>query len=279
MNTLTIPQRFRQNKTALICVFILLLISFAAVLAPLLSPHNPTEMFQENRLQGSSDGFLLGTDQFGRDLLSRIIYGARVSLLVGLSSVLFGAVCGTVFGLVAGYFGKWIDGLIMRLMDILFAFPEILLALAIVAALGPGTINTILAIGIVNIPIFTRTVRGAVLSIKHLEFVESAKAIGASTCRILFLQIFPNVTAPLLVQASLAISGAILTESALSFLGLGIQPPDPSWGGMISEARRYMELAPGMIVWPCLAMTVTILAFNLFGDAVRDMLDPRHRSQ
>lgn len=167
----------------------------------------------------------------------------------------------------------------MRVMDVLFAFPEILLALAIVAALGPGAFNTILAIGIVNIPIFTRTVRGAVLSIKNQEYVESARAIGASTPRILFLEIFPNVTAPLLVQASLAISGAILTESALSFLGLGIQPPDPSWGGMISEARRYMELAPGMIIWPCVAMTITILSCNMFGDAVRDILDPRHRGK
>jgi peptide/nickel transport system permease protein len=274
----TFIQRFAQNKTAVACLFILVLITLAAVFAPFIAPHDPTQMFQESRLQGSSSDYLLGTDQFGRDLLSRIIYGARVSLWVGLSSVFISAAFGTVFGLLAGYFGKWIDSLLMRLMDVLFAFPEILLALAIVAALGPGTSNTILAIGIVNIPIFTRTVRGAVLSVKNLEFVESAKAIGAKTGRILFREIFPNVTAPLLVQASLAISGAILTESALSFLGLGVQPPDPSWGGMISEARRYMELAPGMIVWPSVAMTVTILAFNLFGDAVRDILDPRHRS-
>ncbi|MFM1651856.1 ABC transporter permease [Brevibacillus sp. B_LB10_24] len=275
----TFIQRFVQNKTAVACFLILVLIALAAVLAPLIAPHDPTQMFQESRLQGSSSDYVLGTDQFGRDLLSRIVYGARVSLWVGLSSVFISAAFGTVFGLLAGYFGKWIDSLIMRLMDVLFAFPEILLALAIVAALGPGTSNTILAIGIVNIPIFTRTVRGAVLSIKNLEFVESAKAIGAKTGRILFREIFPNVTAPLLVQASLAISGAILTESALSFLGLGVQPPDPSWGGMISEARRYMELAPGMIVWPSVAMTVTILSFNLFGDAVRDILDPRHRSK
>jgi peptide/nickel transport system permease protein len=272
----TFRRRFLENKTAVVCLVILVLIAAAAALAPVLSPHHPTEMFQDHRLEGSSAQFPLGTDQFGRDLLSRIIYGARVSLVVGLSSVLISVVFGSIFGLIAGYFGRWVDGFIMRVMDVLFAFPEILLALAIVAALGPGTVNTILAIGIVNIPIFTRTVRGAVLAVKNLEFVESARAIGASTPRILFLEIFPNVTAPLLVQASLAISGAILTESALSFLGLGIQPPDPSWGGMISEARRYMELAPGMIVWPCAAMTVTILAWNMFGDAVRDILDPRH---
>ncbi|MDC0762777.1 ABC transporter permease [Brevibacillus sp. AG] len=275
----TFRKRFLANKTAVFCSILLALLCLTAVLAPVLAPHDPTQMFQDHRMEGSSGEFLLGTDQFGRDLLSRIIYGARVSLVVGLSAVLVSVVFGTLFGLIAGYFGRWIDGFIMRCMDVLFAFPEILLALAIVAVLGPGTFNTIMAIGIVNIPIFTRTVRGAVLSIKNLEYVESARAIGASTPRILFQEIFPNVTAPLLVQSSLAISGAILTESALSFLGLGIQPPDPSWGGMISEARRYMELAPGMIIWPCVAMTVTILACNMFGDAVRDILDPRHRGK
>ncbi|HZG82343.1 ABC transporter permease [Brevibacillus panacihumi] len=275
----TFRKRFWANKTAVICSILLALLCVIAALAPVLAPHDPTEMFQNNRMEGSSDTFLLGTDQFGRDLLSRVIYGARVSLVVGISAVMVSVIFGTIFGLIAGYFGRWIDGFIMRVMDVLFAFPEILLALAIVAALGPGTFNTIMAIGIVNIPIFTRTVRGAVLSIKNLEFVESARAIGASTPRILFKEIFPNVTAPLLVQSSLAISGAILTESALSFLGLGIQPPDPSWGGMISEARRYMELAPGMIIWPCVAMTVTILSCNMFGDAVRDILDPRHRGK
>ncbi|WP_188067510.1 ABC transporter permease [Brevibacillus brevis] len=275
----TFRKRFLANKTAVFCSILLALLCLTAVLAPVLAPHDPTQMFQDHRMEGSSGEFLLGTDQFGRDIMSRIIHGARVSLVVGLSAVLVSAVFGTLFGLIAGYFGRWIDGFIMRCMDVLFAFPEILLALAIVAALGPGTFNTIMAIGIVNIPIFTRTVRGAVLSIKNLEYVESARAIGASTPRILFQEIFPNVTAPLLVQSSLAISGAILTESALSFLGLGIQPPDPSWGGMISEARRYMELAPGMIIWPCIAMTVTILACNMFGDAVRDILDPRHRGK
>ncbi|CAM5795200.1 MULTISPECIES: ABC transporter permease [Brevibacillus] len=275
----TFRRRFFENKTAVVCLIVLLLLALAAAFAPVLSPYDPTQMFQDHRMEGSSGEFILGTDQFGRDIMSRIIYGARVSLMVGISSVLVSVAFGTLFGLIAGYFGRWIDGLVMRVMDVLFAFPEILLALAIVAALGPGAFNTILAIGIVNIPIFTRTVRGAVLSIKNQEYVESARAIGASTPRILFLEIFPNVTAPLLVQASLAISGAILTESALSFLGLGIQPPDPSWGGMISEARRYMELAPGMIIWPCVAMTITILSCNMFGDAVRDILDPRHRGK
>ncbi|WP_134702035.1 ABC transporter permease [Ammoniphilus sp. YIM 78166] len=271
--------RFFRNKTAVVCLILLFLLVAAAVLAPFIAPHDPTEMFKDHRLEGSSAEFLLGTDQFGRDLFSRILYGARISLLVGISSVAISVIFGSLFGLLAGYFGGRMDGIIMRIMDILFAFPEILLALAIVAALGPGMFNTILAIGIVNIPVFTRLVRSTVLSIKNLEYVESARSIGASTSRIMFLEIFPNVNAPLLVQSTLAISGAILTESALSFLGLGIQPPDPSWGGMISESRRYMELAPGMIIWPSVAMTITILSFNLFGDALRDLLDPRHRSK
>lgn len=263
-----------KNKVTLFCFIFILLILSMAIFAPLLTQHSPTTMYKEHRLEGMSSEFLLGTDEFGRDMWSRILYGARVSLLVGLSSVAISVFFGSIFGLLAGYFGRWIDSVIMRIMDILFAFPEILLALAIIAALGPGTINTVLAIGIVNIPVFTRLVRGAVLSIKNLEYVESAKSMGASTKRILFSEIFPNVNAPLLVQSTLAISGAILTESALSFLGLGIQPPNPSWGALISEARQYMELAPGMIIWPCVAMTVTILTFNLFGDALRDMLDP-----
>jgi peptide/nickel transport system permease protein len=234
-------------------------------------------MYKDHQLEGSSLQFIFGTDQFGRDLFSRILYGTRVSLVVGVASVAISVIFGSFLGLIAGYFGKWLDGLIMRIMDVFFAFPEILLALAVVAALGPGTFNTILAIGIVNIPVFTRIVRGSVLSIKKLEYVESARSIGAKTSRILFKEIFPNVTAPLLVQASIAVSGAILTESSLSFLGLGIQPPNPSWGGMISEARRYMELGPWMIIWPCIAMLITVLVFNLLGDALRDLLDPRHR--
>jgi peptide/nickel transport system permease protein len=276
---LTLRQRFWKNKTAVLSGLVLILICVCAVLAPVLAPKDPTQMDNAFRLQGSSADYLLGTDQFGRDLLSRIIYGAKISLTVGVCSVAISAFFGVVFGLLAGYFGRWVDSIVMRTMDVLFAFPEILLALAIVAALGPGISKTILAIGIVNIPVFTRTVRGAVLSVKGLEYVESARAIGQKTSRVLLFEIFPNIQAPLLVQSSIAISGAILTESMLSFLGLGVQPPNPSWGGMIAESRRYMELDPGMIVWPCLAMTITILAFNLFGDALRDLLDPRHRSR
>jgi peptide/nickel transport system permease protein len=271
--------RFFRNKTAVVSATVLTGICFIALLAPVFAPYDPTNMFNNNRLEGGSAQFLLGTDHLGRDTLSRVIYGARVSLTVGFVSVAISAVIGTLLGLWAGFFGKWVDTVIMRFMDILFAFPEILLALAIVATLGPGTFKTIIAISIVNIPVFTRTIRGAVLSVKNLEYVESSTAAGARTSRILFSEILPNVTAPLLVLTSMAISGAILTESALSFLGLGIQPPDPSWGVMISESRKYMELVPGMIIWPAAAMTVTILAFNLFGDSLRDLLDPKYGSK
>lgn len=268
-----------SNKTAVICGIILLFVCTVAAFASVIAPYDPTQMMNEHRMQGSSSRFLLGTDQFGRDTLSRIVYGAQVSLIVGFVSVAISAFVGALLGLIAGFLGKWVDTVIMRCMDVLFAFPEILLALAIVAALGPGTYKTIIAISIVNIPVFTRIVRGAVLSVKHLEYVESAIAVGARKSRIMFSEILPNVTAPLLVSVTMAISGAILTESALSFLGLGIQPPDPSWGAMISESRKYMELAPGMIIWPSVAMTITILAFNLFGDSMRDLLDPTHRTK
>jgi peptide/nickel transport system permease protein len=275
----TFRQRFIRNKTSVVCLVLLLLVCFIALFASVLAPHDPTRMFDSSRLQGPSSQFLMGTDQFGRDTLSRVIHGARVSLTVGFSAVAISAVVGTLLGLWAGYLGRWVDSVIMRFCDMLFAFPEILLALAIVAALGPGTTKTIIAISIVYVPVFTRTVRGAVLSVKHMEYVESSVAAGARTSRIMFSEILPNVSAPLLIQAATAISGAILTESALSFLGLGIQPPNPSWGAMISEARQYMEFVPGMIIWPAVVMTITILAFNLLGDALRDMLDPRHRTR
>jgi len=279
MNSLSFGQRFMQNKIAVACGIILCIICVVAALAPVIAPYDPTQMMNEHRMEGMSSDFLLGTDQFGRDTFSRIVHGAQVSLIVGFASVAVSAIAGALLGLIAGFIGRWVDSVIMRCMDVLFAFPEILLALAIVAALGPGTYKTIIAISIVNIPVFTRIVRGAVLSVKHLEYVESAIAVGSKKSRIMFSEILPNVMAPLLVAVTMAISGAILTESALSFLGLGIQPPDPSWGAMISESRKYMEFAPGMIIWPSVAMTITILAFNLFGDAMRDLLDPTHRSK
>ena len=204
-----------------------------------------------------------------------MIYGARVSLEVGIIAVGIGAVCGYLLGLLAGYFERWVDRVIMCIMDILFAFPSILLAIFISAVLGKGIGPTMVAIGIVNIPVFCRTVRAAVISAKGLEYVQNAKSVGVKTWPLLVRHISPNVVAPFTVQATLALSGAILTEATLSFLGMGIQPPDPSWGSMLSEARADMIRAPWSALSPLLCIVITILVFNILGDALRDVLDPK----
>lgn len=222
-----------------------------------------------------SADYWFGTDNYGRDIFSRILYGARVSLEVGIIAVGIGAVAGYILGLLAGYFEGWVDRVIMCVMDILFAFPSILLAIFISAVLGRGLVNTMIAIGIVNIPVFARTVRAAVISAKGLEYVSNARSVGVRTGAILVRHISPNVVAPFTVQATLALSSAILTEASMSFLGLGIQPPDPSWGSMLSEARTFMEQAPWMAIFPALFIIVTILLFNILGDSLRDVLDPK----
>lgn len=256
---------------------IVVLIAVVAVLAPWVAPNEPTAVSLTNRLKPPSGEFKFGTDNFGRDVLSRIIYGARVSLQVGFLAVAIGVVGGIVFGLLSGYYGGWIDQVIMRVMDVLLAFPSILLALVVVATLGTGLTNVMIAIGITYIPVFTRIVRSAALSLRESDFVTAEVAIGSSDWRILTVHLLPNITAPIIVQASLALSGAVLTEATLSFLGLGIQPPSPSWGSMLSESRRFMELAPWTAVFPALAIMVTVMGFNLFGDGLRDVLDPKLR--
>ncbi|MEG2118738.1 MAG: ABC transporter permease [Pseudoflavonifractor sp.] len=249
--------------------FVILLALFAAVIAP----YDPAQIGM--KLLPPSGEHWFGTDKFGRDIFSRTIYGARVSLLVGIIAVGIAATAGYVLGLVAGYFEGWADLIIMRIMDVLFAFPSILLALFIVAVLGKGIVNTMIAIGIVNIPVFCRTVRASVISAKGLEYVSNARSVGVKTGTILVRHISPNVVAPFTVQATLALSSAILTEASMSFLGLGIQPPDPSWGSMLSEARAWMEQAPWMAIFPALFIIVTILLFNILGDSLRDVLDPK----
>jgi peptide/nickel transport system permease protein len=248
---------------------------FVAVFAELVSPYDPTEMHPVDRLQAPNSTYLLGTDEFGRDILSRLIYGAQVSLKVAILSVAASGVVGCALGISSGYVGGKFDNLAMRIMDVFFAFPAILLALGIVAALGASPLNVVLAIALVYTPIFARVARGPVLATKEMEYVSAAHSIGAPSSRIVVRHILPNIAAPIIVQVSLALSWAILTEASLSFLGLGTQPPQPSWGNMLSESRRLMELAPWTAVFPGLAIMLTVLGFNLLGDALRDVLDPR----
>ena len=270
INTLRDLWKDPMGKIGIIGVFLLIIV---ALFAPLIAPYPFDEIGM--RFQPPSAEHLFGTDQFGRDVLSRVIYGARVSLEVGIIAVGIGAFFGYLLGLLAGYFERWVDRVIMCFMDILFAFPSILLAIFISAVLGKGIGPTMVAIGIVNIPVFCRTVRAAVISAKGLEYVQNAKSAGVKTWPLLVRHISPNVVAPFTVQATLALSGAILTEATLSFLGMGIQPPDPSWGSMLSEARADMIRAPWSALSPLLCIVVTILVFNILGDALRDVLDPK----
>lgn len=267
----------RQSKVGLIAAAVLLVFVLAAIAAPLIAPADPIAMAPQDRLLPPADGGPLGTDIFGRDLLSRILYGARISLLVGVSSVLASALAGTLLGLVAGYVGRWPEYVITRIMDVIFAFPGVLLAILVISVVGAGFASIVIAIATVYTPIFARVVRGSTLPLKRVEFVQAAVAAGATTGRVLWRHILPNVAAPILVQLALSLSGAVVLEAALSYLGLGAVPPTPSLGSMLSEARAYMELAPWSVLYPGLALGLLVLAINIFGDAVRDLLDPRFR--
>jgi peptide/nickel transport system permease protein len=268
-------RRLLKNRSGVVGLALVLTFVFVAVFAELVSPFDPTEMHPVDRLQAPSSSYLLGTDEFGRDILSRLIYGAQVSLKVAILSVTAAGLAGCSLGISSGYVGGKFDNLAMRIMDVFFAFPAILLALGIVAALGASPLNVVLAIALVYTPIFARVARGPVLSTKEMEYVLAARSVGAPSGRIVLRHILPNIAAPIIVQVSLALSWAILTEASLSFLGLGTQPPQPSWGNMLSESRRLMELAPWTAVFPGLAIMLTVLGFNLLGDALRDVLDPR----
>ena len=258
--------------TGLLIVF---LVTLSALAAPLISPFDPIALNTPDRLQGPSETHLLGTDQYGRDTLSRIIYGGRVSLAVAVTSIAFAALVGTVLGLLAGYYRGWVDVLVMRLTDILLSFPAILLAIALLAFLGGGFRNLVLAIGIVYIGPFSRVARAAVLAVREELYVEASRATGAGDARTLFITLLPNALAPLIVEVTLRLAYAILAEASLSFLGLGTQPPAPSWGQMIAENRRFLALSPWATVAPGLAIMVVVLGFNLLGDGLRDALDPR----
>lgn len=272
---------FSQNRGAVAGLVILALIALIALLAPFIAPYDPTEQFKDALLRppawetGGSSEFLLGTDAVGRDMLSRLMYGARFSLLIGVFVVTLALIGGVSLGLIAGYFGGWVDIVIMRVMDLILAFPSLLLALVLVAILGPGLVNAMLAIAVVLQPHFARLVRAAVMAEKNREYVTSAKLAGAGHFRLMLVTILPNCLAPLIVQATLSFSSAILEAAALGFLGLGAQPPTPEWGTMLATAREFIQRAPWVVTYPGLCILVTVLAINLVGDGLRDALDPK----
>jgi len=270
--------RFLRYRSSQIGLALVLIYVTVALFAGVLAPYSPIEQHAKDRLQEPNPNYLLGTDEFGRDILSRLMHGATNSLRIALMSVTLACLLGATLGMTSGYIGGVFDNAMMRVMDLFFAFPAILLALTIVAALGPGAFNTILAISVVYTPIFARVARGPVLSLKNMEFVQAAQAIGTRHPRILLRHVLPNALAPIIVQITLALSWAMLTEAGLSFLGLGTIPPAPSWGSMLSESRKMMEIAPWMAVFPGLAIMLGVLGFNMLGDGLRDALDPRLRS-
>jgi peptide/nickel transport system permease protein/dipeptide transport system permease protein len=276
-------EKLLKNRTAVAGMIIITVFALAALLAPVISPHNPNENALYDQLKrpvwspGGAMKNILGTDDLGRDMLSRLIYGARVSLTLGLVSVGIAFLCGSFLGSLAGYYKGWPDNLIMRFMDILLAFPHILLAIVIVAYLGPGLRNAMMAIGIINIPRFARIVRASVLEEYEKDYVTAARAVGSGNRRIIFNAIFPNCLAPIIVQASLGFGAAILDAAGLSFLGLGAEPPTAEWGAMIAQGRAMILRAWWVMTFPGIAILLAVLGFNLFGDGLRDALDPRLR--
>lgn len=267
-----------RNRLAVAGLVMLGILAIVALFAPLIAPFGINEINVANRLAPPSAEHWFGTDDLGRDVLSRVIMASRVSLQVGFISVGIALLLGVPVGLVAGYYGGRIDSILMRLMDILFSIPAIVLAIAILAALGPGIMNAMIAIGIVYTPIFARITRGSVLSLREAVFVRAARSLGATDVRIIGTHILPNAIAPIIVQTSLSLAFAILAEAALSFLGLGVQPPDPAWGRMLSDGRGFFQQAPWMAIFPGLAIVVTVMSFNFVGDGLRDALDPQQRS-
>lgn len=271
--------RLAHNRLALIGAVIIFGLLIVAAFAPVLMPHDPLTQTLEARRQPPSAEYLLGTDEFGRDILSRIILGARVTVLVSVLAVAIGIVIGGTLGLTAGFIGGWIDEIVMRIMDVILSFPYLLLAIAIVAALGTGVWNTTLAIGVWAIPAFARLVRGQALSMRNREYILAARAAGVPAFRIMWRHLLPNIVAPLLVFATLYMASAILAEAALSFLGLGVQPPDPSWGLMVATGRNFLLSEPHIATIPGVAIMLAVMGFNFLGDGLRDALDPRLRNQ
>lgn len=272
---------FSRNKGAVLGLVVFSLIVLTAIFAPLLAPHDPAQQYRDALLvppvwqEGGRAGFLLGTDAVGRDMLSRLIFGARYSLFVGIVVVSIALFSGIIVGLIAGFYGRWVDTVIMRIMDVILAFPSLLLALVLVAVLGPGLTNAMIAIAIVYQPHFARLTRAAVMAEKQREYVTAARVAGAGNIRLMLKTILPNCLAPLIVQATLSFSSAVLDAAALGFLGMGAQPPSPEWGTMLAEAREFIMRAPWVVTFPGLAILTSVLAINLMGDGMRDALDPK----
>lgn len=272
-------QQLKKNKIAIIGLIIIISLAFIALFAPFIAPHDPIEQNLEKRLLPPCREYPMGTDDLGRCLLSRIIYGARVSLQLSVIVVGIITVIGVTLGLISGYYGGIVDEIIMRLVDVVLAFPGIILALAVAGALGPGLFNVMLALAMVGWTGLARVVRGSVLSVKQKEFVESARALGCSDLHIMTRHILPNVMAPVIVLATLDMAFIILAAAGLSFLGLGAQPPTPEWGSMLNNGRAFMRTAPHLTTFPGLAIMVAVLAFNFLGDGLRDALDPRQQRE
>ncbi len=266
-----------RRPHVLVALAVIALFALAALLADRLAPYDPLRVFRDAALEPPSSRFPLGTDAIGRDLLSRVLFGARVSLTTGVVAVGIALTIGTTLGLIAGYTRGWAEVVIMRGADVLLAFPGILLAIAIVAVLGPGLTNVMIAVGVAAVPVYVRTVQAATLAVSRLDYILAARAVGLPARRIIFRHVLPNVTAPIIVLASVGMGAAILASAGLSYVGLGAQPPTPEWGSMLAEARSYMREAWWLPTFPGLAIMLVVLAFNLTGDAVRDLLDPRLR--
>ena len=270
-------QQLRRNRGAVLGLIIIILIGLAAIFAPFVATHSPVEaVFQESLLSPSA-GHLMGTDVLGRDIYSRIIYGARISLRLGFVSVAIAAFFGTILGLQSGYFGGWLDMVIMRIIDVMLAFPGLLLAMGIVAALGFSLTNAMIAVGVSAIPGYTRVVRGSVLSIKESVYIDAARVVGGRDLHIMLRHVLPNTLAPVIVLSTLGVARAIITGAALSFLGLGAQPPTPEWGAMLNHGREWLRQGWWITTFPGLAIMITVLSINMLGDGLRDALDPRLR--
>jgi peptide/nickel transport system permease protein len=269
----------KRHPGMMIGLAVLILFVLIAIFAPLVAPHDPLQIIPRATKQAPSALYLFGTDNLGRDILSRVIYGTRISIVVGLIAVAIAMVGGTFLGTISGYYGGWTDSVIMRCMDIMLAFPGILLAIAIVAILGPSLANTMIAVGLATVPVYARTARGNILSVKTNDYVEAARCIGAPDWRLMLRHVLPNITAPLIVLSTVNVGTAILSAAGLSYLGLGAQPPTPEWGAMLAESRVYLREAWWMASFPGIAIMLVVLAVNLLGDGLRDELDPRLRNQ